>query len=187
MCEIINVPSESPAEVFVVQKLGIDILTELNCMAYLAKERGKIVEYFLHIDQLLNAIVLLFYEVGKDEDFILDVLYDEYFSTGLKIKILKKLYIKLNIKDKKHITNFTEKLFKLNQIRNYFVHCNLCISEELVDVNKIDKNMSTIDPRDHTKYINFDELYKYFFLNNIVVENELIEVYKNMGGKVVNN
>lgn len=153
-------------------------------MVYLAKERGEIVEYFLHIDQLLNGIIQLFYEVGKDEDFILDVLYDESFSTGLKIKILKKIYLKLSVCDEKHVNNFTEKLLKLNQTRNYFVHCNLHITEEGVDVNKIDKNKSTIDPRNHDKYINFDELYKQFFLNNKEVENELIKIFENIGGKV---
>jgi hypothetical protein len=107
-------------------------------------------------------------------DFMYDVLYDEYFSFGLRRRILEKIL------DTKGVMNqdAINRLNRLNTIRNYFAHC----------FNKMSldgKNEFIPDPRNKGKPIDFEELYKEFLDDEKIVLRFLGDVYKIFGGPIL--
>jgi len=87
-----------------------------------SEHRSEVIEKSINIEWLVSAIITQHYFKRTYEPFLLEVLYDEYFSFGLKSKILEKIIKKVDtISMDKSIIN---KLNRLNTIRNYFAHCN---------------------------------------------------------------
>ena len=137
----------------------------------LSKYRAEVIERFINIEWIINAIISQHYFKRVLLPFVLEVLYDEYFSFALKRRILEKI-IK-NIDNQK-----VQDLNRLNTIRNYFAHCNQEIIEGL---DKTQKG-KIIDPRNIEKEINFEGLYSEFIQKAGNVEEYLFKLYKDLGG-----
>ena len=140
----------------------------------LSKYRAEVIERFINIEWIINAIISQHYFKRVILPFLLEVLYDEYFSFALKRRVLEKI-IK-NIDSKK-----VQDLNRLNTIRNYFAHCNQEIFEGPGKPDKIQRG-KVIDPRDIKKEIDFESLYSEFMQKVTGVEEYLFKLYQDLGG-----
>jgi len=137
----------------------------------LSKYRSEVIERFINIEWIINAIISQHYFKRVILPFVLEVLYDEYFSFALKRRILEKV-IK-NIDNRK-----IQDLNRLNTIRNYFAHCN---QEIILGVDKTQKG-KIIDPRNIQKEVNFGSLYADFMERAGGVEGYLAKLFQDLGG-----
>ena len=139
--------------------------------ATLTKYRAEVIERFINIETLMNAVISQHYFKRVLLPFYLEVLYDEYFSFGLKRRIIEKI-IK-NIDSQK-----VQDLNRLNTIRNYFAHCG----PEIIQLTDKTRKGKVIDPRDTQKRINFESLYDEFMSKVGGVEEYLFKLYEDLGG-----
>jgi len=137
----------------------------------ISKYRAEVIERFINIETIIDAIISQHYFKKVLINFYLEVLYDEYFSFGLKRRILEKI-IK-NIDSQK-----VQDLNRLNTIRNYFAHCN----QEIIEGTDKTQKGKVIDPRNIQKEINFESLYAEFISKAEGVEEYLFKLYENLGG-----
>lgn len=133
------------------------------------EQRGIVIERFINIDTILNALISLHYFKKVSTNFILEVLYDEYFSFALKRRIVQKIIPNLDSK-------MIEDLNRLNTIRNYFAHCGM----EFV---KDETESKVLDPRNLKKGIDFEALFKEFMEKEHKVANYFLKLYIDKGGK----
>jgi len=137
----------------------------------LSKHRSEVIERFINIETIIDAIISQHYFKKVLLNFYLEVLYDEYFSFALKRRIIEKI-IK-NIDSQK-----VQDLNRLNTIRNYFAHCG----REIIKGTDKTKRGQVIDPRDIQKEINFESLYAEFMSKAKGIEEYLFRLYENLGG-----
>ena len=138
----------------------------------LSKYRSEVIERFINIETIIDAIICQHYFKRVLMPFLLEVLYDEYFSFGLKRRILEKIVKDID-------SRRVQELNRLNTIRNYFAHCN----QEIFEVSaKEKKRGKIIDPRNISKGINFEELYADFVSKADGVEEYLFKLYQDLGG-----
>ena len=112
----------------------------------LSKYRAEVIDKFINIEKIINAIISQHYFKRVVLPFYLEVLYDEYFSFALKRRILEKIIKNIN-KQK------VDDLNRLNTIRNYFAHCDLKIFKASDKEKKYGK---IVDPRNIEKEIDFE-------------------------------
>ncbi len=143
----------------------------------LSKYRSEVIERFINIETMINAIISQHYFKKVLKNFYLEVLYDEYFTFGLKRRILEKI-----IKDTD--SQKVEDLNRLNTIRNYFAHCNQEIFESSGIPDKTQKG-KVVDPRNVKSEINFENLYFEFVKKAEGVEEYLFNLYEGLGGIAV--
>jgi hypothetical protein len=134
--------------------------------------RSEVIERFINLDCIVNAIISQHYFKRVYEPFYLEVLYDENFSFALKRNILTKIVEEFD-------KGILEKLHRLNTIRNYFAHCGV----EFIDMKSDAHRSKIIDPKKIDSQINFDELYKEFNDKATSVEEYLFSIYENKGGQ----
>jgi hypothetical protein len=151
--------------------------------ATLSKYRAKVIERFINVEWIINVIISQHYFKRVALPFILEVLYDEYFSFALKRRILEKIIDNIN-------NQKVQDLNRLNTIRNYFAHCDQeiikVLDTEIRGGKIIDKvRGKTVDPRNIEREINFEELYAEFMRIVGGVEEYLVEIYKDLGGKFI--
>jgi hypothetical protein len=144
-------------------------------MVDLKEKRGEIIEKFINIESMMNAIISQHYFKKVVRQFYLEVLYDEYFSFGLRRRILEKILTKIDNGKIQHLN-------RLNTIRNYFAHCNL----EMYENKNIEKKIIP-DPRNNKKEINFELLYSEFIEKENDVLSYLIDNFEKMGGILSDN
>lgn len=137
----------------------------------LSKYRSDVIERFINIEWLINAVISQHYFKRVSKPFVLEVLYDEYFSFALKRRILEKV-IK-NIDNQK-----IQDLNRLNTIRNYFAHCN----QEIIEGTDKKQKGKIIDPRNIEKEINFESLHAELMRIAGGVEEYLFKLYEDLGG-----
>jgi len=137
----------------------------------ISKYRAEVIERFINIETIINAIISQRYFKRVEKSFYFEVLYDEYFSFGLKRNILKKIVE--NIDNQK-----IEDLNRLNRIRNYFAHCN----QEIVEGTDKTQKGKVLDPRNIEKEIDFEALYSEFTEKAGSVEEYLFKLYQDLGG-----
>ena len=53
----------------------------------LAEARANVIERAIHIESMLDAIISQHYLSHVSQKFLFEVLYDEWFSFGFKVKI----------------------------------------------------------------------------------------------------
>jgi len=82
-----------------------------------SEHRAEVIERAIDIEWLMSAIISQHYFGRVVKEFVLEVLYDEYFSSGLKRRVLEKAVEDI---DRQQLQN----LNRANTIRNYFTHCN---------------------------------------------------------------
>ena len=138
----------------------------------ISKYRSEVIEKFINIEWIINMIISFHYFGVLKENFSYDVLYDEYFSFGLKRRILEKVLTNRNKLDKSII----DKLNRMNTIRNYFAHCHNVVS-------KHGSEKYIPDPRDTDKPVDFEKLHSEFVKNEKIVNDYLLDFFKMMGGE----
>ena len=138
----------------------------------LSKYRSEVIEKSINIEWIINAIISQHYLKRVILPFVLEVLYDEYFSFALRRNILKKI-----IKDID--SQKVEDLNRLNTIRNYFAHCNQEIFEAS---DKTKKRGKIIDPRYIEREIDFESLYSEFTEKEKGVVEYLAKLFQDLGG-----
>ncbi len=142
-------------------------------MVDVSKYRAEVIEKFIGLEMMINAIICQHYLGRLNKKFLLEVLYDEYFSFALKRRVLEKI---VSI-DKRVLDD----LNRLNTIRNYFAHCNV----EFIDSISNRSTAKVPDPRKTTEEIDFEKLYAEFISREKPVREYLTRVYKESGGALV--
>jgi len=142
-------------------------------MNELSKWRAEVIERAINVEWLINAIICQHYLKKTFKNFLLEVLYDEYFSFALKRRILEKILSQIDDKDNK---SKIDQLNRINTIRNYFAHCN----QQFFEVG--DGTGKVPDPRKTNRAINFRTLYEEFMSIVGDVELWLSEIFKSIGG-----
>lgn len=142
-------------------------------MNQLSKWRAEVIERAINVEWLINAIICQHYLKKTFENFLLEVLYDEYFSFALKRRILEKILSQIDNENNKPKI---DQLNRINIIRNYFAHCNQQFFEIGDVIGKVP------DPRKTNRAINFETLYEEFMSIVGDVELWLSEIFKSIGG-----
>ena len=142
-------------------------------MDELSKWRAEVIERFINVEWLINAIICQHYLKKTFKNFLLEVLYDEYFSFALKRRILEKILSQIDNQNNK---SKIDQLNRINTIRNYFAHCNQQFFEKGDDIGKV------LDPRKTDRAINFKTLYEEFMSIAGDIELWLSEIFESMGG-----
>lgn len=140
----------------------------------ISRYRADVIERFINIETIINAIICQHYFKKVIISFYLEVLYDEYFSFGLKRRILEKIVKNID-------TQKFQELNRLNTIRNYFAHCGAEIIKGLDKTGEA----KILDPRNIEREIDFQSLHTEFMQIAGDVEAYLFETYKNLGGMAV--
>jgi hypothetical protein len=135
------------------------------------QKRGEVIERTINVEMIVDAIICQNYFKRVVAPFLFEVLNDEYFSFGLKIRILEKV---LPDSDRKKLQN----LRRVNTIRNYFAHCNLFV----ISVGEDDG--SIFDPRKPDRGVDLEELFEEFCSIEPSTTTYLAKKYKEMGGEL---
>lgn len=141
-----------------------------------SKYRDEILNKFGNIESIIEAVISQHYFSKVRREFLLEVLGDEYFSTGLKIRVLLKVAKKLDCE---------KELRELVRIRNYFVHLFPKFHDKYLSPTP--GELVAIDPRNTSKSVNFELEYKKFVDMENKVVNSLVNIYKEKGGVLVEN
>jgi len=139
-----------------------------------SKYRDEILNKFGNIESIIEAVISQHYFVKVRRDFLLEVLGDEYFSTGIKIRVLLKVTKSLNCE---------KELRELVRIRNYFVHLFPKFHDKYLSPSP--GELVAVDPRNTSKSVDFESEYKKFVGMESKVVNSLINIYKEKGGVLV--
>jgi hypothetical protein len=123
----------------------------------LSKYRAEVIERFINVETLVDAIICQHYFKKMIINFYLEVLYDEYFSFGLKRLILEKI---------------------VKNIRNYFAHYN----QEIIKGRDKKGEARILDPRNIEREIDFKGLHAEFMQIADGIEEYLFQTFKNLGG-----
>lgn len=142
----------------------------------ISKYRSEVIERSINIEALMDSIISQHYFKRVVMEFLLEVLYDEYFSFALKRRIIEKIIDNI---DQQQLQN----LNRVNTIRNYFAHVGQDIFYGKTPPSK-DRQGSIPDPRRPDRSIDFKKLYDEF--NQIFgnVERYLASVYCDKGGEL---
>ena len=57
----------------------------------LTEARGQIIEDSIDLETMINLVISIHYLGKISSQFYYEVLYDEYFTLGLKLRILEKI------------------------------------------------------------------------------------------------
>jgi hypothetical protein len=138
----------------------------------LTKARGEIIEKFINIETIVGAIISQHYLKIVHFPFLTEVLADEYFNFGLKVKILRKIF--------PDDAATLEQLARLNAIRNYFAHSGL----QFCDKPGKEGTVQFLDMRKLGKTVDFGKLYAEFMSIEARVVEFLADKFKGMGGQL---
>ena len=142
-----------------------------------SKYRSEVIERFINIEWLINAIITQHYFKRIVSSFLFEVLYDEYFNFGLKRRILEKIIPNINLQR-------IQKLNRLNTIRNYFAHCNQEIFFGSGIPSSKEKGFIP-DPKKLDKEVDFKKLYDEFLDKEKSVTKYLMDILRELGAKMV--
>jgi len=140
----------------------------------ISKYRSEVIEKEINIEWIMSAIICQHYFKKVILPFLLEVLYDEYFSFALKRRILEKIVKDF---DKKKLQD----LNRLNTIRNYFAHCNQQIFEGPGIPTENNKE-KVVDPQNLDKSIDFKMLHGEFMGITGELEKYLAGIFIKIGG-----
>ena len=141
-------------------------------------QRGEVINKFINIEWIINAIISQWYMGKVEKEFVLEVLYDEYFSFSLKRRIIEKIFAeRCNSKLKPKLKYMLDSLNRLNSIRNYFAHCTETMTLSNMDGEYIP------DPKNHDKPLNFQVLYDEFMKKEKEVNKYFYDLFISIGGK----
>jgi len=83
-------------------------------------KRGYVATNFAYIESVIARVITIHYFKANDEEFLSEVLEDEYFNFGLLLNILEKIIKKESIKDFP-----IGKLRRLQKLRNIIIHSQI--------------------------------------------------------------
>jgi len=142
------------------------------------EQRGEIINKFINIEWIINAIISQWYMSKVEKEFVLEVLYDEYFGFALKRRIIGKIFAeRCNSKLKPRLKSMLDSLNRLNSIRNYFAHCTESMTLSNIDGEYIP------DPKNHDRPLNFQALYDEFIKKEKDVNKYFYDLFISIGGK----
>ena len=139
----------------------------------LSKYRAEVIERFINIEWMINAIICQHYLKKVRKSFMLEVLYDEYFGFALRRRILEKILKRID----KHKKQMIDDLNRLNTIRNYFAH----YGQEVIMLSDEPPKRKVIHPRDIEKELDFESLYDDFMKTVGGVEKHLVKLQYDLG------
>lgn len=140
----------------------------------ISEYRSEVIEKFINIEWLINAIISQYYLKRVDKSFLFDILYDVNCFFALKRNVLQKIapsFSKL------------EDLNRLSNIRNYFAHCG----QEVFPGSKKPEpgeRGKVLDPKDTKRELDFQSLYNEFKSKESDVTKELANLLVSLGGKL---
>jgi hypothetical protein len=140
----------------------------------LSQARAEVIEKFINLEWLINAIISQHYFGKVIRPFVLEVLYDQFCSFGLRRRIVEKIVRDIDAKQ-------IDSLNRLSNIRNYFAH----VGPEIFsgpDVPGKGQSGVVPDPRKLDKPVDFTGLYEEFQKLEPGVAEYLFEVYQRLGG-----
>jgi len=118
----------------------------------LAEQRSEVIDQFIGLEALVDCIIGVHYLGRLSLAFYHEVLYDEYFSFGLKVRILEKILSE----DDKDAMNAVQLLRRANRIRNVFAHCGITRYESKTGQSYVP------DPRNPEQGLDFEALHAEF-------------------------
>jgi len=134
-----------------------------------SKWRSEVIEGMISVEWYMNAVICQHYFNRVDRSFWLDVLYNEQFSFGLRRSIVERIPGK-----------DWQDLRRMGTIRNLFAHCDI----ELIDIRGGVLGQPRMpDPRKPEKDVDFAALFADFKEKRGPVEQELLNLYRKLGGK----
>lgn len=142
-------------------------------MKNLSQKRGEIIEKFMNIELIISCIIARNYapkENGINKTFLTDVLYDEYFHCGLKIRILEKI-----VED----SILIQELRRLNKIRNIFAHSGHTILTKL-EIGKLREKKVNLS-RSIEQNPDYQKLYNEFRKKQKTCSEKLSDILRNGG------
>jgi hypothetical protein len=142
----------------------------------IAQYRGVIIHDSISVEAMIGAIIAIYFvKDNKNNEFNRKVIDDEYFSLGLKIRILEKLKLET-------YKEFFEDIRRINNIRNIFAHQVPTLDEGFIQNNLKDGKVETTYMSDlHNEFLEkikkVDKQLREIFLklveeNKKVAENE---------------
>ena len=136
--------------------------------------RSEVIEKFINIEWLMNVIISQYYFKKVVSTFVFYFLYDVNCTFALKRNVLQKI-----------APSFSELevLNRLNNIRNYFAHCNQEFFEGS-EKPKAGEKGKVLDPKDTKNEINFESLYKEFMEKEGNITKALADLYVSLGGQM---
>lgn len=135
--------------------------------------RAEVITKFLDLERMVNIIISEYYLGAISGNFLIDVLYDPFFSFGLKLNILGKIG---TVKESDIIL-----IRKLNTIRNIFAHEQF----ELV-VGEKEGETVFLDTR-QGKELDYAEKYRLFLELYPNVLNALDRIYNDIKKDLLNH
>jgi hypothetical protein len=146
----------------------------------LSKCRAEVIERFINIEWMINAIICQHYLGQLRTSFLFEVLADEYFSFGLKRRILTKI-IKSKNADRQIAKRIIKDINELSDIRNRFAHYGqkFIVSQDKTLRQKV------IDPRNIKDEIDFQGLHDKFMEKVKGVEEYLVKLQYDLGVKLI--
>jgi len=109
--------------------------------------RSEVIEGFILLEAIVDCFINTHYMGKPSMAFHEEVLYDEYFSFGLKVRIVEKV---LDSEEK----TVVQSLRRVNNIRNLFAHCGMLRYES--------GEVFAPNPRKLDKKLDFEALYAEF-------------------------
>jgi hypothetical protein len=143
----------------------------------LSQMRAEVIEKFINLETIINAIICQHYFKRVYKQFFLEVLYNEHCTFGLKRSILEKIIPNL---DKTQLQN----LNRLNTIRNYFAHTGPEMFEGAEIPSKGQQGVVP-DPRKMAKALDYSQLHQEFQKLEPTVARYLFKLYQELGGEYV--
>lgn len=154
----------------------------------MSKHRTQIIEDFIRIEGFVSAIICKHHLGHIANEFMREVLFNEYCNTGFKASILEKAlthYPEIvaesiaNCDDSsmKNQIDIANKFRQMARIRNYFAHCNTTFSG-----NPIEGTPDDIpDPKSSNKNLDVENVLKTFSSLNKTMSNILVSIMDKLG------
>ncbi|MEP6879876.1 MAG: hypothetical protein ABI865_13615 [Nitrosospira sp.] len=136
----------------------------------LSTMRADVIEKFLEIENLVNALISHHYFGFLHGSFLFNFLYDEYCSFALKRNVLLKICPELQ--------PHKDSLHRIANIRNQFAHCGI----KVIDGPNPNGTARFPDSKNFNKTIDFHGSYNKFLQLQSELSSALGAVFINKGG-----
>jgi len=136
--------------------------------------RSEVIESFIGLEACIDAVIGIHYLGKLSMAFYEEVLYDEYFSFGLKARILEKILCA----DGDPQPALIQRLRRLNNIRNIFAHCGVQRYDSAT------KRSYTPNPRKLDTALDFGELHSEFVGGLAELRDYLLEAATRKGAVI---
>ena len=123
---------------------------------------------FMRVQMMINAVINRFYSKTLNVQFHPDVLYDENPASGLKRRILEKIFA--DIKQIENIDQFFSDLYRLNTIRKHYADRHL-------EIMPLQNEKSAIPDHKQADGITaFERMHNEFVLTAAKLEVQLVRI-----------